>query len=178
MDAKHGPTALIEWETPGGPALRTAALLERKEAMAYGAYAHGPGSLVARLRAPVAADGSRAEVLEVRILQGPATVAETTLKPGGTLSIPGGGLLKLHGLPTWARLHGNHDPALWLAYLGFFLALLGAALTYSLIRVDELVSVLPEGENERVIVALKPYRFIPLFQERFERLLREHGGGA
>ncbi len=175
-DNQHGPAALVEWSLPAKPPQRTAILLEKKEAAAFGAYSQGPGHLRARIRVPMPGDGSRPGLAEVRVLDGPATLAEGPLRPGESLPLPGGGALKLHGLPYWARLHGNHDPAIGLAYLGFALALTGAALTYGITRVDELVAVTPEGEFERVVVALRPHRFAPLFRERFERLVRDHGG--
>lgn len=176
VEAQHGPAALVEWTLPAAPPLGSAVLLEKKETAAFGAYTPGPGTLRARIRVPMPADGQRPDHAEVRILDGTSTLAEATLKPGETLALPGGGLLKLHGLPYWARLHGNHDPAIGLAYLGFALALLGAVLTYGVVQVDELIAVAPDGNTERVIVALRPHRFAPLFQERFERLVRDHGG--
>jgi hypothetical protein len=112
----------------------------------------------------------------VRIRKGGVTLAEGVLKPGETMVMPEGGELKLHGLPFWVRIHGSHDPAIGLTYLGFTLVLLGAAMTFGVIRVDEFVSITPEGQVERVVVALLPHRFEALFQERFERLVREHGG--
>jgi hypothetical protein len=176
VEAQHGPAALVEWSAPSSAPIGSAVLLEKKETAAFGAYTQGPGTLRARIRVPMPADGRRPDHAEVRILDGAARLAEGVLKPGEALPLPGGGLLKLHGLPYWARLHGNHDPAIGLAYLGFGLALLGAALTYGVTRVDELVAVTPEGDRERVVVALRPHRFAPLFQERFERLVRDHGG--
>jgi hypothetical protein len=94
------------------------------------------------------------------------------------MPLPGGGQLRLHSLPYWARLHGSHDPALGLVYVGFVIALLGGALTYGVVRVDEFVQVVPDGAGERVVVALRPHRFAPLFRDRFERLVRDHGGEA
>jgi hypothetical protein len=175
-DAHFGPAALLAWEAQSSAPVQQALLLEQKEPRAYGAYAHGPGRIRARLRAPMPADDRRAGVVEVRILDGAATVAEGTLAPGEALALPGGGSLKLHGLPYWARLRGTYDPGLGLAYFGFMLALLGGALTYGVVRVDELVSVTPEAAGERVVVALRPHRFAPLYRERFERLVRDHGG--
>ena len=176
LDAMHGPAALVEWVVPTFAPIRSAILLERKEAKAFGAYAHGPRRLLARIRAPEPASGMRPGAVEIRILDGSAAIGEGTLKPGEALAFGGGGSLRLHGLPYWVRLHGNHDPALGLAYLGFALALLGATLIFAVVKVDELVSVSLEGDAERVVVALRPGRFAPLFKDRFERLLREQGG--
>jgi hypothetical protein len=175
-EAQHGPSALVEWTAPSSAPIGSAVLLEKKETTAFGAYTQGPGTLRARIRVPMPADGRRPDHAEVRILDGTSRLAEGVLKPGEALPLPGGGLLKLHSLPYWARLHGNHDPAIGLAYLGFTLALLGAALTYGVVRVDELIVVTPEGDMDRVVVALRPHRFAPLFQERFERQVRDHGG--
>ena len=175
-EAQHGPAALVEWTAPSSAPIGSAVLLEKKETAAFGAYTQGPGALRARIRVPMPADGQRPDHAEVRILDGTSTLTEGSLKSGEALPLPGGGRLKLHGLPYWARLHGNHDPAIGLAYLGFILALLGAALTYGVTRVDEWVVVIPEGDRERVVVALRPHRFAPLFQERFEHLVRDHGG--
>jgi len=171
-----GPTALLEWTPSAAPSIRMALLLEPKEPMAFGAYAQGPEGLVARVRVPMPPGGARPDHAEVRLIRGPNAVAEGILRPGETLTLPGGPSLKLHGIPAWARLHGSHDPALGLAYMGFAMALLGAALALGPVRVDEWVSVTPEGDQERVVVALRPHRFVPLFRERFERLVREHGG--
>ena len=177
-DSLFGPAALVTWDLPAHPASGTAALLERKEPQAFGGYTPGPGALRARIRVPMPADGRRPDHAEVRILEGAAKVAEADLRPGEAMALPGGGTFRLHGLPYWARIHGSRDPAIGLAYAGFIVALAGAALTYGVTRVDELVSVTPEGGQERVVVAMKPHRFAPLYQERFARLVREHGGEA
>jgi len=75
-------------------------------------------------------------------------------------------------------LRGSHDPALWLAYLGFALVIAGAVLIFAVVKVDACVLVTPLGERERVFVALKPHRFAPLFQERFEQLVRDCAAGV
>lgn len=176
LGAEHGPTALLEWRAPTTPEVRTAVLLEKKEVHAFGAYAQGPGSHLARIRVPQVPEGQRPDHAEVRVRSGALTLAEGILRPGETMVLPDGGELKLHGLPFWARLHGSRDPAIGVAYLGFALVFLGTAFTFGLVRVDEFVSITPEGDLERVVVALRPFRFEALFQERFERLVREHGG--
>lgn len=178
LSSDFGPAALLEWNGTGGAPLRTAALLGKKEAHAYGTYVQGPGALRARIRAPMPTGGLRPTAVEVRVLDGERILAQGTLEPGGLLEYPGGGRLKLHRMPYWARIHGDYDPALPLAYAGFLLVLLGAALGFGLTRVDELVMVRREGDVEHVRIALRPQRFAPLFRDRFERLVREHGGGV
>lgn len=175
-DASHGPAVLLEWASPSVPAMGTAVLLERKEPRAFGAYAQGPRNLRARLRVADPSGSARPTQVEIRILEGGSVLVEGVLKPGESLALPGGGWLRLHDLRYWARLHGNHDPALGPAYLGFSLALLGAALTYGVVKVDELVSITVEDGVEHVLLAMRPQRFVPLYRERFERLVRDHGG--
>jgi hypothetical protein len=41
------------------------------------------------------------------------------------------------------------------------------------VKLDFCVIVTPLGEREKVFLALKPQRFVPLFQERFEDFVRE-----
>jgi hypothetical protein len=71
----------------------------------------------------------------------------------------------------WIRLRGSRDSAMWLAYLGFALAVIGATMIFTLVKVDACVIISPAGDRERVFVALRPQRFAPLFEERFQRLV-------
>ena len=64
----------------------------------------------------------------------------------------------------------------FLAYLGMLLTMTGAAMMFCLIKLDFCTVVTPLGEREKVFIALKPQRFAPLFQERFEKLIGEFGG--
>ena len=98
-------------------------------------------------------------------------------RPGQTASLRTGEKLVLLGTPFWVRLRGSRDPALGLAYLGFGLVMAGVVLIFAVVKVDACVLVTPMGERERVFVALKPQRFAPLFQERFEQLVRECAAG-
>ena len=109
-------------------------------------------------------------------MKGNALLFAGEARVGDTLSLPAGGELTLRGTPFWARLRGSHDPALWLAYAGFALVMAGAALVFIVVKVDGCVVVTPVGACERVFVGLKPQRLAPLFQERFEQLVRSLGG--
>ena len=48
-------------------------------------------------------------------------------------------------------------------------AILGIVLLFGFVPVDEAVFV----EGDRVVIAMRPQRFAPLFAERFERLCQE-----
>jgi len=174
VNSDVGPAALLEW-TDGAGTLHRDALLLRQEAPGTFA-ARTEGALRFHARAHLSATEPRPESLELRVAEGPALLFVGRLSPGSALTLTGGRRVHLAAMPFWARLHGTRDPGLWLVYTGFALGLLGASLTYSLTRVDELVQVSPEEGQERVRIALRPHRFAPLYQERFARLVRDHGG--
>lgn len=171
---EFGPAALLEWQPSAAtPPAKQGLLL----AEANGGNFEGKLALNANrrvyFRSHIDDAGNRSGILEARVMHGDALVSATELPVGGTLALPDGGRITLHGLPTWARLHGSRDSALPLAFAGMLLAMLGATMMFTLIKRDCCVVITPLGECERVFVALKPQRFAPLFQERFEQLVNE-----
>lgn len=175
LSSQFGPAALVEWLDKGAPPLRQVALLTSCGKGTFERSLAGPSGLVAHLRAQVAPDGNHPAHVEVRVMKDGALLLTTDARVGEILSLRGGQQLVLRGTPFWVRLHGSHDPALWLAYAGFMLVILGATLIFTLVKVDGCVKVVPLGERERVFIALKPQRFAGLFEERFHQLLREEG---
>lgn len=181
LGSEFGPAALLEWRDNGQPAAREAVLLGSRGKGTYEAASAGPGGTRLFLRAQVDHEGAPPERLEIRVLrvtqEGRFPLLFAGLLPvGSEVSLPDGRALRLHGLPFWARLRGSRDPALALAYVGFGLALAGAAIMFTIVKVDTCVVVVPSGDRERVFVALRPHRFAPLFEERFARLVRAQGG--
>ncbi len=168
LGQEFGPAALLEWNASA----RTAALLTGGGRVAFTGQAAGPAGLMVYLRS----DAARPAGFEVRVMRGGGLLAAGPLAVGETLALPGGETLALRGAPMWARLHGSRDSALWLAYLGIILTMAGAAMMFTLIKLDFCVAVTPLGARERVFVALRPQRFAPLFQERFDQLVRDQGG--
>jgi hypothetical protein len=175
-DTNFGPAALLEWQGPGAPPVRQAVLLAPNNGGAYEGSSTGAGNIRIYARASAREVRDRPTRLDVRVLDGPALLFAGAIRPGEQVFLPKGMTLRLHGVPFWARLHGSRDPALWLVYGGFVLVLAGATLMFGLVRVDTCVKVSPLGAMELVCVSLKPQRFIPLFRERFQRLVREQGG--
>lgn len=174
VNSDIGPAALVEW-SPDGKILLREALLMRQEAPGIFTAETGRDPIL-RARAVLGQGQDRPANLELRVTSGTTLRHVGRLDPGESVQLPGGGMVRLVGLPYWVRLHGSHDPGLWLVFGGFLVGLLGAALTYTVIRVDECVTITPEGGEERVDIALRPHRFAPLFRDRFERLVRHHGG--
>ncbi len=174
VNSDVGPAALMEWTGGAGP-LQRQALMMRQEAPGLFSAQTGSG-LVLHARTILASGQDRPTHLVLRVTEGGLLRFVGQLAPGQEVALPGGGLVRLVGLPYWVRLHGDRDPGLWLVYVGFIAGLAGAALTYTVTRVDELVKVTPEGDGDRVLVAMRPHRFSPLFRDRFERLVRKHGG--
>jgi hypothetical protein len=171
---EFGPAALLEWQPSAAtpPAKQGLLLAEANGGNFEGKLAINANRRV-YFRSHIDDAGNRSGILEARVMHGDALVSATELPVGGTLALPDGGRITLHGLPTWARLHGSRDSALPLAFAGMLLAMLGATMIFTLIKRDCCVVITPLGERERVFVALKPQRFAPLFQERFEQLVNE-----
>ena len=173
LGSEFGPAALVEWQISSGAPTREAALLVEKDGGTFEGTSSGPNGLRAYLRARVGADGAHPTQVELRVMRDGALLFTGDARPGQTAVLRTGEKLVLHGTPFWVRLRGSRDPALWLAYLGFGLVMAGAVLIFAVVKVDACVLVTPMGERERVFVALKPQRFAPMFQERFDQLLRE-----
>ncbi len=178
LDSNFGPAALLEWQKDETSPVREAVLLAGKGKGLYEGSSSGSVGMRAYLRANVDQAGNQPTRIEVRVVDGRALLFAGLVRVGEAVPLPNGHILKLHGVPFWARLRGSRDPALWLAYAGFVLVVAGAAIMFIVVKVDTCVSVVPAGDRERVFVALRPQRFAPLFQERFERLVREQGGQA
>ncbi|MEI8288514.1 MAG: cytochrome c biogenesis protein ResB [Verrucomicrobiota bacterium] len=162
---EFGPAALLEWNGSE----HIAALLSVQGHGNFVGEAAGPAGLTAFLRS----DSTRPARVEVRVMRGGALLLAGQLAVGETIALSGGATLALRGTPMWGRLHGSRDSALWLAYCGMILAMAGAAMIFTLIKLDYCLVITPLGATERVFIALKPQRFAPLFQERFEKLVRE-----
>ncbi|HSB21149.1 MAG TPA: cytochrome c biogenesis protein ResB [Anaeromyxobacteraceae bacterium] len=177
LSSRHGCAAFLEIEWQGATE-REVAMLDEAGPREFEASQVRPGGLRLRLRARAGPGGERPAELELRVLGGHALLAGATLRPGEGLELPGGGRVVLRDLRWWARLVAARDLSTWPAYAGFALALGGAILMFSVVKVDAAVIVRREGEWERVSVALRPERFSPLFADRFRRLVREEGGPA
>lgn len=178
LGSDFGSAALVEWRREGADPVRQAALLASQGKGSFAGPSAGPDGLRAYLRADIGADGHHPAHLDVRVMQDRALLFAGLVPVGGSVALPGGRTLALQGAPFWVRLHASRDAALWMAYLGFALVMAGAAIVFTLVKVDACVIVTPLGDRERVFVALKPQRFPPLFAERFQRLAREQGAPA
>ena len=168
---KYGPTALIEWQKDGSSLAKDAVILESKGNQIYEASASGPDGLQGHLRA-----FENSSSLEMRVMKDNALLFVGRIGVGETIQLPKGQTLLLHGLPLWARIHASNDPALWLAYLGFTLGLIGSAIIFFLVKIDTCVIVTPGENQESVFVALRVQRFAPLYEHRFKKLVLEQGG--
>ena len=171
-----GPAVLIDWQSPGAATKHEAALLAKQGNGDFEGTCSGPGTLRAYLRARVGAGGERPQIVEVRVMKDGALLFGGDVRVGQTVALYGGAKLVLRGAPFWARLRGSHDSALWLAYVGFALVMLGVTIIFGVVKLDWCVSVTSLGDRERVVVAFKPQRFAPLFEERFQRVVQEQQG--
>jgi hypothetical protein len=178
LTSDFGPAALLEWRPIDAAPVREAVLLRSQGGGKFESASSGPNGERAYLRALVDAAGDPPQSVEVRVVKDGVLLVVADVLAGQTVVLPGGTKLALRGTPFWARLRGSHDSALWLAYLGFALVMSGATLIFAVVKLDGCMVITPLGELERVCIALKPQRFAPLFQERFERLVEHQGGRA
>lgn len=176
LGSDFGPAAMLEWTNRSTSSTREAILLAGRGKGRYEGESTGPDGMRAYLQTQFGRDGEWPSSVEVRVMKGGALHHVGTMRTGERAVLPGGRALVLHGVATWARLRGSRDPGLWLAYFGFALLLVGATMIFTMIKVDTCINVTPAGEKERVVVALRPHRFAPLFEERFHRLVRDQGG--
>jgi cytochrome c biogenesis protein len=160
----HGPTALVQLQLAGG-ARDDIVYLEQREQDYRGRLVLDDGR---ELRFRVVY-GGRKDAVEVRLLRGPALLAVATLGPGAEMPLGAGEALRLAGLPWWGQFWGSHDPSQPFFFAGVTIAIVGIVLLFGFVPVDEAVFV----EGGRVVVAMRPLRFAPLFAERFERLCQE-----
>jgi hypothetical protein len=168
----HGPAALLELDSGDGAGpKRLALLLRRTAAGGFEAYTVPEPGREIFLRATGDEGSFRASSLDVRMLWKQGLVFTGIMEPGSSAALEGGGSVRLVGLTAWARVNGGVDPSRPIVYVGMVLMALGAALMLMVVRVDAGVLVEPCGERERVVVAMRPRRFVPLYREEFERLV-------
>jgi len=177
---EFGPSALLEWRQDGTGAHRQAALLRPVAPGEFRAAANLPNGDRVLLLASVDTAGNRPDRVQTRVMRGPSLLFAGDLSVGETARLPGGATLALSGTPFWARFRGSHDGSLWLAYGGFALVMLGASLIFTLAKLDWCLVITPCGERESVLVALRPQRFAPLYEDKFnafvQRVKSESGG--
>jgi hypothetical protein len=173
LGSDFGPAPLIEWGQGEGTPKRQAVLMRDQGAGRFEGELDGPGGETAFFRAFIGREGARANAVEVRVMKGSALLYTGDVEVGQGIHLADGSKLMLRGAPFWARLHGDRDLALWLAYASFAMMFVGVVLIFTVIKVDYCVVVAPKGDSNPVFVALKPQRLAPLFQERFENLVRQ-----
>jgi hypothetical protein len=161
----HGPAALFERRGAAG-GVPVAVYLEQRGDDWRGRLQLGGGREV-RLRAPLRSE--RPDRVEARVLEGPVLRAIAELAPGSELPLGGGETLRLVALPWWAELWGSRDASRPLFFAGAILAICGIVLLFGFVPVDSAVFT----QGDRVVVALRPQRFAPLFAERFEEACKE-----
>lgn len=170
-----GLAALVSFESSGETAHR-AVLLRQVDGRVFEGGDALPGAVELRLRAFWQDDRTGPSRIELRAARGGALLALGPLEPGRPVALPGAGTLRLEGVRRWVRLDASRDSALPLAFTGFLLVALGAFLMVVVVPVDEWIVTEPAPGGERVTVALRPHRFAPMYEEKFERLVRAQGG--
>ena len=177
LSSDYGPTALIEWQKDGNSLVKDAVIMTDKGNQTYEASISWPNGLQAYLRS-YSNPYDRPTSIEMRVMKDKALMYVGRVSVGQAVQLPEGQTLLLHGIPLWARIRASRDPALWLAYIGFAMGLIGSVMIFFLIKIDTCVIVSPAGDRQRVFVALRAQRFAPLFEGRFKKLVHDQGGSA
>ena len=171
LSQAFGPAAVVAITAPEAPSAGVM-MLSLGPSGDYEWADKVPGGIEVRLRAPLERAAARPpEVVEARVMRGDVLLAAGRLAPGGALELPGGGALVLREVRWWIRVLASRDPTAWPMFVGFGMAILGVVLMFGLVRVDTLVVAEPDGEGERVTVAMRPQRLAPVFADRFARLV-------
>ncbi len=172
-----GPAAVLEVVDPANPSVGLV-LLTLDSSGDFSGVGKLPGGEEVRVRAPyVRGERRPAGVADVRVLDRDVLLGAGRMQPGSVLELPGGRGLALREMRWWARLAASRDPTAWPVFVGFGLSILGVILMFGFVRVDTLVVAEPDGERERVTVAMRPQRLVPIFAERFERRVEREAGG-
>jgi cytochrome c biogenesis protein ResB len=169
-----GPAAFLEIKT--GDQVQQPVALLRNESGSSHTMSISIQDRELKLRSTLQKNGLLGEDVEIRVLRAGALVQTGTLKAGERLIFPDGTIITLADLRYWAQFSASRDAFLPLAYAGFILAIFGAAFIFLLNRVDTAVNVEPCPEGERVWVALRVRRFTPLYEDAFERLVKDNDG--
>jgi cytochrome c biogenesis protein ResB len=168
ISGSHGLVALLERRS-AGTSSPVPVWLEFVDGGAKGRVELG-GGLELRLRASDA--GGRPSALEIRVTRGGALVFAGTQALGGSVPLGADDALRLVALPYWVQAQVARDRSRPVFYVGLIVALLGVTIMFGVVRIDAAVY----REGDRLIVAMRPQRFAPLYVERFEALCREWTG--
>lgn len=114
----------------------------------------------------------RPEGLYVRALREGALLGYGLAVPGGEVEIGAGERLRLEAFAWTVELKGAQDPSRIGFFAGVALVIAGVVLMFSVVPVDSGVFV----QGDRLILAVRPLRFAPLFAERLEALRKEWQG--
>jgi hypothetical protein len=163
----HGVSAVLVERRQGGAETTRLIDLDEAGAQLRGGF-RSPDGWEVRLSAAQPEEGVP-DRAEVRAVRGGALLALQTVPVGGRLALDPGTSLELAGFGRWATVKANRDPSLPLFVAGVVTALLGVLLMFGVVTVDSAAW----REGDRLVVAMRPHRFAPLFGDRFERLRKE-----
>lgn len=159
----HGLAVLLERASAAGTQQHVA-WLEAREDELRGRLRLEDG-LELRVRSRRSArDGA----VEVRSLRGGVLSWIAELPPGASAGAGTGETVRVVAVLPWVLVRASRDASRPFFFAGVVIGILGVILMFGFNRVDEGVFV----QGDRLVVALRPARFAPLYAEEFERLCR------
>ncbi len=173
LTADGGPAVLLD--AGRGDQVPVAVLLRdvAGDALEYSGTVRG---IEVHLRADRSRSGALPNQVFARVLIDSGLRYAGPLAPGQGVNLGQGQHLAIAEIRHWSQFRARRDATLWLAWLGLASGLLGALLIYGVTPVAWMVRVDPLGDREHVVIRMRPLRFVPLFRERFDELVRTEGG--
>ncbi len=118
------------------------------------------------------ARGGRPQGLHVRALKDGGLLGYGLAGTGDEVEIGEGERLRLEGFSWTVDLKGAQDPSRLGFFAGVSLVIAGVVLMFTVVPVDTGVFV----QGDRLVLAVRPQRFAPLYTERLEQLRKEWQG--
>ncbi len=115
--------------------------------------------------------------VEIRVARDGALVGIGSLGAGESTTLPDGRRISIAGIVPWVQISAQRDLSTPVVYVGFLMACLGGLLMVAVIPVETVVVREKAGAGMRLIVAMRPRKFAPLFAPAFEDLWRRSSAG-
>jgi hypothetical protein len=166
--AVGGTAALVEVQGAAG-AERHAILLRDAGAGSAGQTTLADGTVL-RAASNESGVGRVSARVDLRALRGGALAGVSFLAPGQAMTLPGGERVVLAGIVPWVQLSGQRDVSTPAVYAGLLLACVGGFLMATVVRLESAVLREAVGDGVRLVVLMRPHRFVPLYAPAFEAL--------
>lgn len=170
LTTTYGPGAVVVTDLGGSPQVHGILLYPSTDGRMVGRVALGGDSeMVVTTRQRLSPSS-----VDVRVVEGGALLMHARLQPGEAIRLQDGRVVQLRSVASWARFIGKRDPSVPMVYAGFLLILVGLTLAYGFVPVERAVVWEGTEHGARLVFALRPRRFAPLFQGQLRQWVDGH----